>query len=92
MRRPQQPKKPEYKPSREDELHTEAVTHAAKRVVEHLRRAYAGRPHREIGNLKREEIIAITEDCVSAWCAKRLEQARGENIPIGKHDQFILGS
>ena len=92
MPRPHQPKKPEYKPSREDELHAEAITHAAKRVVEHLRRAYSGRPSRPIGNLQKHEIVALAEDCVSAWCAKRLEQAKADGVPVGEHDKFILGS
>lgn len=85
------PKKPECQPSRDDELHAEAVTYAARRVVEHLRRAYAGRPHREIGNMAKPEIMALAEDCVSAWCQKRVEQAREENVSMRQLDTFILG-
>jgi len=89
--RPHQPKPVARTPSREDELHAEAITHAAKRVVEHLRRAYAGRLHREIGNLQKSEIMALAEDCVSAWCAKRVEQARQESVSTRQLDEFILG-
>lgn len=90
MRRPQQ-KPIERKPTRDDELHAAAITHAAKRVVEHLRRAYAGRPNRQIGSLSKEEIMALTEDCVGGWCQKRVEQARSENVSTGQLDGFILG-
>lgn len=92
MRRRHQQKLPERKPSREDELHDEAVQQAARTLVEHFRRAYAGRLSRSIGSLQKHEIMAMTEDCISTWCRTRLAQAKAEQVPIAEHDQFILGS
>lgn len=85
--KPAQP--PQRKVTRDDELHAEAIAHAARGVVAQLRRAYDGRPARQIGQLVREEIQNIAQDAVSFWVAKRVEQWNREHPGVGL-DQWIL--
>lgn len=86
MRRPDPPPR---KRTRDDDLHDEAIDHAMRGVVEQLRRAYAGRPARQIGQLVREEIRNIATAAVSYWIVKRCEQwSRLEQA--GELDDFIL--
>lgn len=81
--------RPPRKPTRDDALDKEALDHAARGVVEQLRRAYAGRPGRQIGQLVREEIQNIAIAAVSYWIVKRCEQyARLE--AEGTLDDLIL--
>lgn len=78
---------PLREPSSDDLLDKEAFDHAARGVVEQLRRAYAGRPGRQIGQLVREEIQNIAVAAVSYWIVKRCEQV---DRVSGSTDDHIL--
>lgn len=79
---------PPREPSLDDKLHVEAIDHAMRGVVVQLRRAYDGRPARQIGQLVREEIRNIASDAVGHWVAKRCEQYKRER-PAESLDDWI---
>lgn len=81
--------RPVRKPTRDDLLDKEAFDHAARGVIEQLRRAYANNRARQIGQLNREEIQNIAIGAVSYWIVKRCEQwAKLEQA--GTLDDLIL--